>query len=265
VLLGWNALMNAAFSSAYAATGHEDFKKMAVRNMNFLLEKFRAGEGQLFHTWKGGTGKYPAFLDDYSYLIRALLALAAITGETHWLQQAEAFTHVVLNGFSDSQTPLFYFTHAAQIDVLLRKKEVYDGATPSGNAMMAVNLFELSILLDKPAWRQRAEQMLAAMGDVVLKYPTSFGVWLGFILQISRGTAEIAIVGENWPSFLKEVLHLYLPFKVVMASGDENPDFPVLRGRNAGNETRIFLCRDYACQQPVATLAAFKNLILSNN
>lgn len=265
VLLGWNALMNAAFSSAYAATGQEAYKQTAIRNMKFLLTAFKAGEETLYHTWKGGTAKYPAFLDDYNYLIAALINLGEITGDTQWLEQAVRFTETVLDGFPDTTTPLFYFTHATQTDVLIRKKEVYDGATPSGNAIMARNLFQLSILLDKTEWRERTEQMLSAMGQIALRYPTSFGVWLQVIFEMVQGTAEIAVVGENWETYLKDVLHLYIPHKVVMASGSGPDAFPLLRDRPTGAETRIYLCQNYACRQPVTTIAAFKSLILSNN
>ena len=264
ILLGWNALMNTAYSKAYAATGNAHYKEMALRNMAFLLHHFKADETTLYHTWKGGTAKYPAFLDDYSYLIAALIALAQITGDATWLQKAAFYTGVVLSGFSDMETPLFYFTHVSQTDVLIRKKEVYDGATPSGNAVMARNLFHLSILLDRPDWRARAEEMLAALGNLALKYPTSFGVWLHLILEIGQGTAEIAIVGENWEAYLKDVLHLYIPHKVVVASNTENLDLPLLRERKPGHNTLIYLCRNYACQQPVRTLAEFKSLIGSN-
>ena len=265
ILLSWNALMNAAYSRAYAATGHEDFKKLALRNMHFLLENFKAEGAALYHTWKAGQAKHPAFLDDYSYLIAALIELAQITGDTEWLTKAAQFTEVVLAHFSDTETPLFFFTHASQTDVLIRKKEVYDGATPSGNAVMAQNLFHLSMLLEKPEWRERSEAMLTAMGAVALKYPTSFGVWLALVLQLIYGTKEVAIVGKDWEAFLKEILHRYMPHKVVMAAADEKDDFPMLRGREKGAETLIYLCQNYACRQPVSTLAGFNALIASNN
>jgi uncharacterized protein YyaL (SSP411 family) len=233
--------------------------------MEFLLKAFDAGNGLLYHTWKGGAAKYPAFLDDYSYLIAALLQLSQVTGDTQWLDKAAAFTEVVLQGFSDTGTPLFYFTHASQTDVLIRKKEVYDGATPSGNAVMALNLFQLAILLDKPAWQERAETMLVAMGGIALKYPTSFGVWLQLVLQIIYGTEEIAVVGENWEAHLKNVLYLYLPHKIVMAAAEGSEAFPLLRGKEGGGQTLYYLCKNYACQRPVASLNELKDLILLNN
>ena len=265
VLLGWNALMNIAYIKAYAATGNEAYRQVAERNMAFLLSAFKAENGLLHHTWKGGKAKYPAFLDDYSYLIAALIELAQATGHFTWLEEAENLTGKVLEGFSDTETPLFFFTHATQTDILLRKKEVYDGATPSGNSVMAQNLYRLGILLDKGEWRSRAEAMLAAFGEVSVKYPTSFGVWLSLLMEAVWGTAEIAIVGADWENFLHEVQKIYVPHKILMAAEQASEKFPLLSGRNNYGKTSLYLCENYACRTPVNTIASFKSLLASNN
>ena len=76
IILGWNALMNTACSKAFAATGNEDYREMAIDNMEFLLEKFLCKEANEFHhTWKNERAKFPAFLDDYAFLIQALIHL----------------------------------------------------------------------------------------------------------------------------------------------------------------------------------------------
>lgn len=80
-----------------------------------------------------------------------------------------------------------------------------------------------------------------------------------------HGTAEIAVLGEKWAIYLKDVLHLYLPHKVVVASEHELEAFPLLRGKGQTTHKPAFLCQNYACRQPVTTLAAFESLILSNN
>ena len=131
--------------------------------------------------------------------------------------------------------------------------------------MMARNLFQMSILLDNAAWRERAENLVAAMAGIALKYPTSFGAWLHLVLQITAGTAEIAVVGENCVAYLSDVLHLYLPHKVVMASNLASDAFPLLRGKQPDSQTLIYFCQNYACQQPVTTVEALKSLVLLNN
>lgn len=265
VLLGWNALMNTAYCHAYSATGNEHYKEVAVRNMQFLLHHFKAGDNLLHHTWKEGMAKYPAFLDDYSYLIMTLTQLAQVTADFTWLDKAGALTQTVLDGFTDPDTALFFFTHADQTDVLLRKKEVYDSATPSGNSIMGLNLYQLSILLDRPEWKERAEQMMAAFGTIAIKYPTSFGVWLGLLFQMVNGTRELAIVGPDYAAFQKQVLSRYLPHTLLMASSAPIEKYPLLRDKKVDVKTLVFLCENYACRKPVTTLQELETLISTDN
>jgi len=263
VLLGWNALMNTACSKAFAATGNERYRALAVRNMGFLLQAFR-GEGQWRHTWKNGTATQPAFLDDYSYLIAALTELAQVTADFQYFEEAAALTEEVVKGFGDDESPFFFFTHTAQQDIPVRKKELYDGATPSGNSVMAYNLYRLSIVYDRADWRERAEDLVRAMGEVPLKYPTSFGVWLGLLFELSEGTAEIAIVGKDWKNYLEKILGVYISHKLALATINPLPRYPLLADKAATDEVLIYLCKNYACRQPVSTVQDFIRLLPQN-
>lgn len=258
VLLSWNALMNLAYSHAYAATGDDHYLQVAERNMRFLLTSFR--DGHMFHTWKNGAAKHPAFLDDYAFLIAALIELAQVSGRFDWLNTAAQLTTEVLQAFSDGQQVFFYFTSNAQTDIPVRKKEIYDGATPSGNAMMAENLLKLSVLLDKAEWRQRSEKMVEMMGDVPVKYPTSFGVWLSVLQQLIFGFSEVAITGPDAQQNFREILKLYIPNRLMMASVESSRDFPLLAGKGLDGENHIYLCKNYSCRKPVSTVAEFVKL-----
>ena len=254
ILLNWNALMNAAYSKAYAVTGNEHYRQVAEQNMQFLLSAFGAGEGRLHHSWKEGQAKHPPFLDDYAFLIAALLELAQVTADYSYLDKAGALTVIVLRNYADEASPYFFYTQKGQKDILIRKKEIYDGATPSGNAVMAGNLYRLGILLDQPGWRSRAEEMVQAMAEIPVKYPTSFGVWLSLLYEMQNGTAEIAIVGEAWQKILSDLQQQFYPHKLVMAAPEGNSQFPLLSDKQAPGKTHIFLCKNYVCQQPVTSL-----------
>src|SRR5206468_3721237 len=143
------------------------------KNISFL-ENNLSKQKKWYHTWKGQT-KYPAFLDDYAYLIQAYIHLQEVTGETEYLAKAQSLTEKIIESFSDDENIFFWFTDESQKDVIVRKKEVYDGATPSGNAVMANNLLYLSIVFDVSSWRERAETMLHQLKEVIVRYPTSFG------------------------------------------------------------------------------------------
>ena len=261
ILLGWNALMNLAYSKAYAATGNRHYRALAEENMEFLLQAFSAGEGSFYHTWKNGKAKYPAFLDDYANLIAALIELAQVTGNFNRLDQAYEIAETVLENFGDPESPFFFYTGRHQKDILLRKKEVYDGATPSGNAVMAANLYRLSIFFDRQDWRSKAEDLIKTIGEVATKYPTSFGVWLSLLFEISKGTKEIVLLGKGCENYLGKILELPVFHKLVMAAEKPQNRFPMLADKPENDEILIYLCKNYACSRPVKTIEDLQSLL----
>jgi hypothetical protein len=264
-LLGWNALMNRAFSQGYAATGNERYRDIAVAHMTFLLKAFRTGGNGLGHVYKGGTVRYPAFLDDYAYLIQALLTLQEVTADPTYLTEARGWMEYTTAHFSESASGYFFYTHAGQKDVLYRKKEVYDGATPSGNAVMAWNLWYLSIILDEPAWKARAEKMLSGIFSAISRYPTSFGVWADLALYAHFGWNEVSVVGPEYRELLKRVVKKYIPNRVLQAGAAGDPRYPLIEGKGGGGEaTWIYLCRNYTCGAPVRNPEALTEQIRRN-
>lgn len=262
IILGWNALMNTACCKAFEATGENAYKQLAIDNMHFLLQKFTVQEENSFHhTWKNDKAKYPAFLDDYAFLIQALLNLQQITADIKWLMKAKSIMEFVIEHFSEEGTGFFFYTPASQQDVIVRKKEVYDGAIPSGNSVMAYNLHHLSLFFDRKEWEKRSFDMVSSLSKAIGRYPTSFGNWGCLLQEIITGTHEIAIVGKNYYDLQKEVLINYLPHKILMAAEAGNPAFPLLREK-APFKASIYLCRNYTCQLPVFSA---KELILLIN
>jgi uncharacterized protein len=262
IILGWNALMNTACSKAFSATGNEEYRELAINNMNFLLDRFAAADGKsLHHTWKNNIAKYPAFLDDYAYLIQALIQLQEITADKKWLLKAKALTELVLENFSESETGFFFYTPADQQDVIVRKKEMYDGAVPSGNSVMADNLYHLSILFDKNDWKQMSRDMISSLGRAVTRYPTSFGNWACLLQEIIAGTNEIAIVGDDFSKIHQEILKEYIPHRVLMAAATGDNSYPLLVEKTGARLTTIFLCRNYTCNKPVFSANQLISLI----
>lgn len=263
IILGWNALMNTACSKAFEATGVEEYRQLAIANMQFLLGKMVVadGSGAFHHTWKNDSAKHPAFLDDYAFLVQALLQLHGITADTKWLLKAREIASHVADHFSEEQTGFFYFTREGQPDVIVRKKEVFDGAVPSGNAVMAANLYHLSIFFDRVDWRERSFRMVGSLGKTITGYPTSFGVWNTLLTEMVAGTAEIAVVGKNAGELHLRLLKEYLPHRVLMASFAGDDTFPLLAGKPSTDPAAIYLCRDYACLQPVNTVKDLMSLI----
>lgn len=262
IILGWNALMNTACSKAFGATGNEIYRQLAADNMQFILSNLADKISPGFHhTWKNGIAKFPAFLDDYAFLIQALLHLQEITGETKWIIKAKEITEFVIENFSEEKTPFFFYTPAGQQDVIIRKKEVYDGAVPSGNSVMAYNLYHLSILCDKREWGKRSLDMILSLNTAIIRYPTSFGNWACLLQEIIDGTSEIAVVGKNLYNLHTEILQQYIPHRVLMTSEKGDNNFPLLTGKMTADKPTIYLCRSYTCLNPVFSAKELISLI----
>ena len=262
IILGWNALMNLALCKAYAALGDESYLELAERNMSFLTSRLRNREtGQWYHTYKNGEARFPAFLDDCAFMIDALLGLQEVSGNSSYIEMARELAENVLSHFPEKESPFFYFTPAGQADIIVRKKEVYDGATPSGNALMAWNLYRLSILTDKPSWKEQSVSMLESLLQPVVRYPGSFGVWAAFLLELVNGTHEIVVLGDHAFVEAQDLLAAYIPNKIVQIALRPDENQPLMRGKTEESGTTWYLCRNYTCLRPVKTLHHLMQLL----
>lgn len=248
-ILGWNALMNTAFSMAYAALGDELYKEIAVLNMVFLENNLcNQSTGQWHHTYKAGKATVPAFLDDYAYLIQAYIFLQEITGEGEYLLKAKQLLIEVNALFGEPETGYYFYTRLEQNDVIVRKKEVYDGATPSGNAVMAFNLQYLGRVFDEKEWLDRMKQITGSLQQAIIKYPTSFGVWAMVMQGEIAGWKEIALMGEGAARYLPMVLERFSPYKILQCAETKTGDFPLLAGKMPKQGgILMYLCRNFTC------------------
>lgn len=251
IILGWNALFNHALVKAAVAFEEPEWLELAEQNMQFMLNAFEGVEdNQWLHTYKNGVAKYPAFLDDLSYLAQALITLYEPTGNLVYLEKARSILQYIQSHYIDETGVFFYYTPSFQKDVLVRKKDIYDGAMPSGNALMAWNLYKAGILLGEEGWKRQSVQMLESVKEGVMKYPNSFGVWANLMLEMAQGTHEILVLGSNADEKGAALLKHYIPNKVVMLATEINEQYPLMQQRSVTAETLYYVCRDYTCQLP---------------
>ena len=255
IILGWNALFNHALVKAALAFDEPAWLALAEENMSFILRVFQTdGLIAWLHTFKQDHAKYPAFLDDLAYLVQALITLYEPTGNLSYLENARKIIGYLQANYVDEEGVFFYFTHANQSDILVRKKDIYDGAMPSGNALMAWNLYRASILLGVEEWKLQAVQMIVAVKEGVLKYPNSFGIWANLMLEMVKGTHEILVLGPEAKMEGLELFRAYIPNKVVMLSAAIVEEYPLMQHKSLDEQTTFYVCRDYTCQLPVHSL-----------
>lgn len=252
VLLDWNALMCSAHARAYMALGDDCYRAAAARNMDFLLE-YMSEDGYLVHVRTGG-GAVPAFLDDYAFFIAALLDLLVITSEERYLELAEHYTAYVLEAFYDPDHCNMYSTRREQTDIIVRKKDFYDNATPSGNSVMVHNLQRLNLIVDRPEWREIPGRMLDAMKSSVIQFPLSFSGWAQALLHQTQPPVQIAVVGADAADKAAGIRKKFIPNSVVLSSEQGENNIPLFAGKQGGKESRIYLCENFVCRTPVVSL-----------
>jgi len=260
-LLGWNALMNTAFSKAYAATGNKNYLTRAQQNMAHLLKHFKDSNNDgWFHTYKNGIAKTPAFLDDYAYLIEALIQLQTVSGDFHWLEKAGEITEYVNDHFMEESTGFYFYTHDAQTDVIIRKKEVYDGATPSGNAVMAGNLLHLGVVYGKDRYMSLSKKTCLSLLPAIIKHPGSFGVWASLVQFHLQGTRELTLLGPGVLPYLEAALPIFRPNLILNISKNRLTTISAISNKIIDNQEVMFqLCENYTCQ--LHTLSDFDSFL----
>lgn len=248
ILLGWNALMAKGLAVAYEATAKEEYKNAAIKNINFLIEKFVSLEKEkIYHTYKNGNATYQAYLDDIASLIDALIAVYQISFNADYLHTAKAITDFAIQYFLDEEHQIFLFTSSQQTDIIIRKAEVYDSVVPSGNSQMAHALYKLAIIFDNNTYKKLSETLLAQLQESIEKYPLSFGNWAMLMQTQHYGIKEIALVGKDCFSIHQKIMPHYIPEKIIMASETENNQFVMLQGKLAGDKATIYICEQNVC------------------
>lgn len=253
LLLDWNALMITAYAHAAEALQNEHYQQIAVDTLNAALKTFANLEtGELRHTIKQA-----GFLDDYANCIQACLAVYALTFDTQYLAYAKLFTATAIEKFYDDSDGLFFFAAAEQIDLIVRKKEFYDNATPSGNSTMLHNLLDLAIIYDANDYREKATRIAQSMRDAAGYYPNAFARWSQALASSVNGSVEIAVIGKDYKRIAQELKQYYrAPQSIIMGAPYSVAEMPLLANRTVpADETWIFVCKNYTCQLPVKTVA----------
>lgn len=261
-LMSWNALMNIALTDAGKSLENEDYLLKAEMHMNWVLQHFSV-EATYLHTYKAGKARISANLDDLAYLVKALLALAQANQKPQYLLQAQEITAYIASHFKHESGPLFYFTSAAQEDIPVRKIDIYDGATPAANAVMAGNLMLLGLIYGKQNWLHQSYEMLQAMTGMVQQHSTSFGCWASHLQRYSMGMKTIVCTGPDAHKNSKELLRHSMPQCYVITSEKEIYDIPILENKFETGKNHIFVCTETACLQPESETGRVLQLLMS--
>ena len=258
-LTSWNALAIRGLAIAGTATGRGDLIRAAVRAADFLQEHMLR-EGRLLASYKDGSARFNAYLDDHAFLLDALLELLQAQWNRRHLDFAQRLADILLDHFFDADPGGFFFTADDHEALMHRPKPLADESMPSGNGVAVLGLQRLGFLLGEARYLSAAEQTLRYASGVMTKHPHAH-VTLLTALEEYLHNPEIVIirgsVGEvgRWRD---AVMKIYAPRRLVYAIPGESADLPgALSERVArAGETVAYRCLGSHCSLPVTSLDA---------
>ncbi|HRI04294.1 MAG TPA: thioredoxin domain-containing protein [Pyrinomonadaceae bacterium] len=254
VLTAWNGLMLAAFADAAGVLGNDEYLQIAKRNAEFLMTEMQNG-GRLYRTWKDGTAKLNGYVEDYANVADGLIVLYQVSGEVKYLSEARRLADLMITEFWDEDNGGFFFTSNDHEELVVRNKDFYDNATPSGNSVAADVLLRLAKLTGDDKYERFAVTVLRLAASQIRRHPQGFGRALSALEFHIGKTKEIVVIRAKGNELEQDILRRYLPDAVIALSSDPETDaavVPLVKDRGlVDGKTAVFVCEDFVCQRPV--------------
>ena len=268
ILADWNGLMLASMAEAASVLERDDYLKAAITNASFLTKVLHNGK-TLKHSFRKVEGKVNGYLADYATLCEGLLSLYQAGFQERWLNEAKKLADAMLEKFWDKDKGYFYDTAQGEETILVRPRNIYDNALPSGSSAAAFVLIQLARLTDNKEYEKVAASAIRSVQDSMLRYPPSFGYWFCALDSYLTNPVEIAIVGRPEDPATKSLVRVinerYLPHKVLAVRNPDEPaqmDIPLLRDRAMiDNKPTVYVCENHVCKMPVTEVDALAALL----
>jgi len=272
ILTDWNGLMIAALAKGAQVLDEPRYAEAARRAADFILAHLRDSTGRLYHRYRDGEAAVPAFLDDYAYLVWGLIELYETTFEVAYLQTALDLSNYMLKHFWDDNNGGLYFTADDAESLLVRKKEIYDGAMPSGNSIAMLNLLRLGRMTANPELEEKALQIGLAFSKSVLQSPASY-TQLMTALDFAVGPSyEVVIAGNmqagDTKNMFQALRRAFIPNKVIhfRPTEEEPPEIARLAEftkylSSIEGQATAYVCQNYNCKLPTTDIGKMLGLL----
>jgi hypothetical protein len=209
----------------------------------------RPGDGRWLRSWQSdGGARHLAYAADYAWLVDCFTRLGELTGTAVWTERAIDTADGLFELFHDDVDGGFFTTGRDAETLIVRTKDVFDGATPAANSVAALSFARLAALTGSERYRSGATEVVDLLGDLLASHPTAFATTALAAELLAQGTTEVVVAGER-PDLVDAVHRRWLPH-AVLSWGEPTPS-PLWEGRQAG---QAYVCHNYACQLPAADL-----------
>ena len=263
ILTDWNGLMIAALAKAGCIFNNDNYIVAAEKNFSFIEKYLTSKDGKLLHRYRDGDSSITGNFDDYAFLIWGLIELYEATFKANYLIKAVELTDIVLKHFWDESNGGFFFTPDYGEKLLVRIKETYDGAIPSGNSVMFYNLIRIARITSDSVYENYADNLLDYFSDSVQKGPSGSSFFLSaFEFMIGPSYEIIIAVNKGNPgtqNIINSINQKFIPNKVLILKDDVNSEFflPYEYLKPYGqinSKPTIYVCKNFICGLPTTEI-----------
>jgi len=267
ILTDWNGLMIAALARAGQVLNEPRYTADAVKAADFIMLKLRDNNGRLVKRYRKGTAGLPAHLDDYAFVVWGFLELYEATLKTTYLQEAIRLNDQMIKHFWDQQSGGLFMTADDSEKLLIRNKEIYDGAIPSGNSVAALNLLRLGHITGREDYLKKAEEISRAFSESVNRYPAGHAHLMMALDYALNPNYEVVIVGQpaakDTGAMLLALRRPFLPGKVVLLRpADKKAAAEIIRMApytefmvSKDGRATAYVCTNFVCKLPTTDIS----------
>ena len=259
IITSWNSMMISAFAKGYRISGNEKYLNAAVNATKYFSEQF-SKHGFIHRTFKNDTPKLNGYLDDYSYLVNALIDVFEITSDVYFLEMAQKITHYLIEHFWDENEKSFYFTSDTHESLIVRPKNYYDLSVPSGNSVAANALLKLHHLVNDEKFLQISKQILELNGTSAAENPFAFGYLLNVMNLYLKHPTEITIINSENSEIVNSLYKKFIPEGIIIEiKNEENlkllSKYPFFEGKEFSDKTNVTICKNFTCSLPLSEMS----------
>ncbi len=257
ILASWNGLMLGAFARASAVLGDEKYRAAAEKNLQFIREKLWDEKSKtLFHRWRDGERDNVQLLEGYAFQLSGVIELYEATLNPAHLDFAIELATALLEKFYDFANGGFWQSPVGTSDLILRIKDDYDGAEPSGNSVATLALLKLGKITDEQKFSEAAEQTLQLFAHRLQNQPAALAFLLHALNFWLDEPRRAVIAGDtnstNFHELLRAAHSVYQPNKIIL--GNSGAVEPFAKTLTAKNKATAFVCTGNACQPPTGDI-----------
>ena len=254
ILTDWNGLIIAALSKASVI--NPEYINLAKKAADFILNTMKKADGTILHRYKDGEAEIDGFLSDYAFSVWGFIELYQVSAEEKYLAEAIELTDTMIKHFWDENGG-FFDTPDFGERLIVRPKESYDGAIPSGNSVAVYNLHRLFRITGDFRYRNYADKTVKAFSSKIKSIPTGYSMMiLGYDFGSKEGK-DIVITGKDYKKVLKKLNQKFLPYSsILVKKGDIlNEKIPFLKEIPVEEKITVYICEDFSCGLPITDIS----------